>query len=99
MPGSQALISLFTSAVPLLAIVALAAYSIRILREYERGVVFQLGRFWRVKGPGLVIIIPFIQQMVRMLVRASLSLSRLPARRREVRSHAARQPGATSAHR
>jgi regulator of protease activity HflC (stomatin/prohibitin superfamily) len=63
------LISLFSSAVPLLAIVALVAYSIRILREYERGVVFQLGRFWKVKGPGLVIIVPFIQQMVRMDLR------------------------------
>ena len=41
----------------------------RILREYERGVVFLLGRFWKVKGPGLVIIVPFIQQMVRMDLR------------------------------
>jgi regulator of protease activity HflC (stomatin/prohibitin superfamily) len=39
------------------------------LREYERGVVFQLGRFWKVKGPGLVLVIPFIQQMVRMDMR------------------------------
>jgi regulator of protease activity HflC (stomatin/prohibitin superfamily) len=43
--------------------------AIRILREYERAVVFQLGRFWRVKGPGLVIIIPGIQQMVRVDMR------------------------------
>jgi regulator of protease activity HflC (stomatin/prohibitin superfamily) len=43
--------------------------SIRILREYERGVVFLLGRFWRVKGPGLIIIIPGIQQMVRVDLR------------------------------
>jgi regulator of protease activity HflC (stomatin/prohibitin superfamily) len=43
--------------------------SIRILREYQRGVVFLLGRFWRVKGPGLVIIIPGIQQMVRVDLR------------------------------
>jgi regulator of protease activity HflC (stomatin/prohibitin superfamily) len=43
--------------------------SIRILREYERGVVFLLGRFWRVKGPGLVIIVPGIQQMVRVDLR------------------------------
>ena len=48
---------------------ALIASSIRILREYERGVVFQLGRFWKVKGPGLVIIIPGIQQMVRVDLR------------------------------
>ncbi len=43
--------------------------SLRVLREYERGVVFQLGRFWRVKGPGLVIVIPIIQQMVKVDLR------------------------------
>jgi regulator of protease activity HflC (stomatin/prohibitin superfamily) len=47
----------------------LVAYSLRVLREYERGVVFQLGRFWSVKGPGLIIIIPGIQQMVRVDLR------------------------------
>jgi len=52
-----------------LLIVALLASSIRILREYERGVVFMLGRFWKVKGPGLIIIIPAIQQMVRVDLR------------------------------
>jgi regulator of protease activity HflC (stomatin/prohibitin superfamily) len=50
-------------------IVLLLASSLRILREYERGVVFQLGRFWKVKGPGLVIILPGIQQMVRVDLR------------------------------
>lgn len=48
---------------------ALLFSSIRILREYERGVVFMLGRFWKVKGPGLVIVIPLIQQMVRVGLR------------------------------
>jgi regulator of protease activity HflC (stomatin/prohibitin superfamily) len=43
--------------------------SLRILREYQRGVVFQLGRFWKVKGPGLVLVIPGIQQMVRVDLR------------------------------
>jgi len=52
-----------------LLIVALLAASLRILREYERGVVFMLGRFWKVKGPGLVVIIPGIQQMVRVDLR------------------------------
>ncbi len=47
----------------------LVAASLRILREYERGVVFQLGRFWKVKGPGLVILIPGIQQMVKVSLR------------------------------
>lgn len=43
--------------------------AIKILREYERGVVFQLGRFWKVKGPGLIVIIPVIQQMERVDLR------------------------------
>lgn len=51
-----------------LAIVLLAS-SFRVLREYQRGVVFQLGRFWKVKGPGLVIVIPGLQQMVRVDLR------------------------------
>jgi len=55
------------------ALVALILFMIfstfRILREYERGVVFQLGRFWKVKGPGLVIVVPGIQQMVRVDLR------------------------------
>ena len=50
-------------------IFALLFASIRILREYERGVVFQLGRFWSVKGPGLIILIPAVQQMVRVDLR------------------------------
>jgi regulator of protease activity HflC (stomatin/prohibitin superfamily) len=53
----------------LLIVLAFFATSLRILREYERGVVFQLGRFWMVKGPGLVILIPGIQQMVRVDLR------------------------------
>ena len=52
-----------------LFIIALLASSLRILREYERGVVFLLGRFWKVKGPGLVVIVPGIQQMVRVDLR------------------------------
>ena len=52
-----------------LLIVILIAASLRILREYERGVVFLLGRFWRVKGPGLIVIVPGIQQMVRVDLR------------------------------
>ena len=42
---------------------------LRVLREYERGVVFTLGRFYKVKGPGLIIIIPVLQQMVRVDLR------------------------------
>jgi regulator of protease activity HflC (stomatin/prohibitin superfamily) len=47
----------------------LLAAAVRVLREYERGVVFQLGRFWGVKGPGLIILIPLLQQMVRVDLR------------------------------
>ncbi len=54
---------------PIILILLLLAYSVRILREYERAVVFLLGRLWKVKGPGLVIIIPVIQQMVRVDLR------------------------------
>jgi regulator of protease activity HflC (stomatin/prohibitin superfamily) len=61
--------ALFSGLFPLVIIVLLLVYSIRILREYERAVVFMLGRFWKVKGPGLVLIVPFVQQMVRMDLR------------------------------
>lgn len=50
-------------------LVALLTLSIKVLREYERGVVFTLGRFTGVKGPGLIIIIPFIQQIVKVDLR------------------------------
>jgi regulator of protease activity HflC (stomatin/prohibitin superfamily) len=55
--------------VVVLILLVLMATSIRVLREYERGVVFMLGRFWKVKGPGLVILIPVVQQMVRVDLR------------------------------
>lgn len=48
--------------VVIIALLVLSAF--RVLREYERAVVFTLGRFWRVKGPGLILIIPIVQQMV-----------------------------------
>lgn len=50
-------------------VILLLAASLRILREYERAVVFQLGRFWAIKGPGLFILIPAVQQMVRVDLR------------------------------
>src|SRR6266478_6549116 len=53
----------------LVIVLILIASSIKILREYERAVVFLLGRFQAVKGPGLIIIIPVIQQMVRVDLR------------------------------
>jgi regulator of protease activity HflC (stomatin/prohibitin superfamily) len=53
----------------LILIVVLVVASLRILREYERGVVFMLGRFWKVKGPGLILVVPGVQQMVRVDLR------------------------------
>ena len=61
---------LFELPVLLLAVVAFFVFSaVKILREYERGVIFLLGRFWKVKGPGLIIVIPGIQKMVRVDLR------------------------------
>jgi regulator of protease activity HflC (stomatin/prohibitin superfamily) len=59
--GMYGILSLF--------VVVLIVSAVKILREYERGVVFTLGRFTGVKGPGLIILIPFIQQMVRVDLR------------------------------
>jgi len=53
----------------LVFLLALIFLSIRVLREYDRGVIFLLGRFWKVKGPGLILVIPVIQQMVRVDLR------------------------------
>lgn len=54
-------------AIAALAVIGFAVF--RVLREYERGVIFTLGRFWKVKGPGLIIVIPIIQQMERVDLR------------------------------
>ncbi|MCB1990299.1 MAG: slipin family protein, partial [Geminicoccaceae bacterium] len=43
--------------------------SLKIMREYERAVVFLLGRFWKVKGPGLILVVPGLQTMVRVDLR------------------------------
>ena len=59
----------YASYIIVLVVIAFFASAIRILREYQRGVVFTLGRFWKVKGPGFIIIIPIIQQMVRVDLR------------------------------
>lgn len=53
----------------LILTIAILATSIKVLREYERGVTFTLGRFTSVKGPGLIILIPFIQTMNRVDLR------------------------------
>ncbi|NOI57550.1 slipin family protein [Vibrio coralliilyticus] len=60
---------MYTGGVIALLLIAVATQMFKVLREYERGVVFFLGRFQEVKGPGLIILIPFIQQMVRVDLR------------------------------
>ncbi len=55
--------------VVVLALIGLAVSAVRILREYQRAVVFTLGRFTGVKGPGLIILVPYAQQMVRVDLR------------------------------
>jgi regulator of protease activity HflC (stomatin/prohibitin superfamily) len=53
----------------IILVVMFLVAAIRILREYERGVVFFLGRFWKVKGPGFMLLIPLVQQMVKVDLR------------------------------
>ena len=55
--------------IAVLVVLVILVSALRVLREYERGVVFTLGRFTNVKGPGLIIVIPGIQQMVRVDLR------------------------------
>ena len=55
--------------VVLVAMVGIVASSIRVMREYQRAVMFTLGRFTGVKGPGLILLIPYVQQMVRVDLR------------------------------
>ena len=64
----------FYPVVSVLVVVALAILisSLKILREYERGVIFLFGHFQAVKGPGIIILIPVMQQMVRVDLRTSV---------------------------
>ena len=62
-------VALAVIAVVAVFILILLASSVRILREYERGVIFRLGRLIAQKGPGLILLIPFIDQMVRIDLR------------------------------
>lgn len=62
-------IEIFAWLLPVAAIVAIVAMSIRVLLEYERGVIFTLGRLQAIKGPGLIFVIPVVQRMVRVDLR------------------------------
>lgn len=61
--------TLYYLMIGLVAVVIIIFAVFKVLREYERGVIFLLGRFQRVKGPGLIIVVPLIQQMVRVDLR------------------------------
>lgn len=69
MPEIPVNTELLTPILIVVLVVVVAVRLFRILREYERGVIFFLGRFQKVKGPGLIIVIPVIQQMVRVDLR------------------------------
>ena len=58
----------FLIPIVVLVLIVISA-ALKILREYERGVVFTLGRFTSVKGPGLILLVPYVQQMVRVDLR------------------------------
>jgi regulator of protease activity HflC (stomatin/prohibitin superfamily) len=57
---------------PLILVIALIVAAIKILREYERGVIFTLGRFTGVKGPGLILVIPGVQKMEKVDLRVQV---------------------------
>jgi regulator of protease activity HflC (stomatin/prohibitin superfamily) len=62
-------VALYLISVVIIVVLVLIAASVKILREYERAVVFTLGRFQGVRGPGLVLLVPFFQEMVRVDLR------------------------------
>ena len=59
----------------LVLIVFFLATAIRILKEYERGVIFRLGRVIKAKGPGLIILIPIIDKMVKVSLRLDIQMN------------------------
>jgi regulator of protease activity HflC (stomatin/prohibitin superfamily) len=71
LPQEESMLPVSAAAVVviLIFVVVVLYSSIRVLREYERGVVFTLGRYTGTKGPGLFLLLPFVQQMVRVDLR------------------------------
>src|SRR2546429_1141997 len=70
MPLLEGLLKLGAWAIPIFVLgVIILPQMIRILREYERGVIFRLGKFLGAKGPGLIFLIPIVDRMVRMDLR------------------------------
>jgi regulator of protease activity HflC (stomatin/prohibitin superfamily) len=70
--STMAMMSLYVLPLLIFVCLMLLSVSVKILREYERAVVFTLGRFDKVKGPGLVLLVPFVQQMVRVDLRVQV---------------------------
>ena len=64
----------FTYAAVVLLVIIFLTQAVRVLREYERGVIFTLGRFTGVKGPGLIILIPVVQQLVKVDLRVMVQV-------------------------
>lgn len=69
MPVLSMYVTGFVLLVAFAVAITLITAAVKILREYERAVVFTLGRFQKVKGPGLVLLFPFVQEMVRALAK------------------------------
>ncbi|MGN1290327.1 MAG: SPFH domain-containing protein, partial [Bradyrhizobium sp.] len=64
----------FTYGAVALLVIIFLTQAVRVLREYERGVIFTLGRFTGVKGPGLIILIPVVQQLVKVDLRVMVQV-------------------------
>src|SRR5438477_5626100 len=71
--GGTAMISAAAASVIVIFVLAVLYSAVRILREYERGVIFTLGRYTGTKGPGFVLLVPLAQQMVRVDLRIVVS--------------------------
>src|SRR6201998_2460237 len=83
MPLIEALPKLISWAIPLIILaVIILPQAVRVLREYERGVIFRLGKLLRAKGPGLIFLIPIVDRMVRM----DLPLVTIDVTRQELRT-------------
>src|SRR5690606_11543239 len=59
----------YATSVVLILVIMLLTSAFRVIREYQRAVIFMLGRFYKVKGPGLILVVPVVQQMVRIDLR------------------------------
>ncbi len=85
MPLLEGLVKLVGWVIPLVVLaIIILPQAIRILREYERGVIFRLGKLLGAKGPGLIFLIPIVDRMVRMDLRVVTICEASSARRRSM---------------